>query len=95
MAKPASLSPRGRARKQAVILAYVVFNVEQIGGLDMSNIPCPGSIKNRDQQDGDLDAAFAPLARALRRGRIERLFSPAADHIQMPPLLTLKAASAF
>src|SRR3546814_10271830 len=50
----------GEDRARHYLKRYIVFNVEQIDGLDMTKYPAPQvEIKNRDDRDPELDAAFS------------------------------------
>ena len=75
---------------------YVVFNVEQIDGLDMSKFPAPQiEIKNRDQRDAELDAAFALWPVPYQEGGSSAYYDPRADRIQMPAFADFVTGNAF
>ncbi|GMM62461.1 ArdC family protein [Novosphingobium pituita] len=86
----------GEEATRKFLKKYVVFNVEQIDGLDMSKYPVPRiEIKNRDQRDADLDAAFARWPVPYAEGGSSAYYSPAADHIQMPAFADFESGNAF
>lgn len=86
----------GEEASRKFLKKYVVFNVEQIDGLDMSKYPVPRiEIKNRDQRDADLDAAFARWPVPYAEGGSSAYYSPAADHIQMPAFADFESGNAF
>jgi antirestriction protein ArdC len=86
----------GEEASRKFLKKYVVFNVEQIDGLDMSKYPVPRiEIKNRDQRDGDLDAAFARWPVPYAEGGSSAYYNPAADHIQMPAFADFESGNAF
>ncbi len=75
---------------------YVVFNVEQIDGLDMSRFPAPQiEIKNRDERDSELDAAFALWPVPYQEGGSSAYYDPRADRIQMPAFADFVTGNAF
>lgn len=70
--------------------------LEQIDGLDMSKYPVARiEIKNRDQRDGELDAAFARWPVPYAEGGSSAYYNPAADHIQMPVFADFESGNAF
>ncbi|HIQ19092.1 MAG TPA: DUF1738 domain-containing protein [Novosphingobium capsulatum] len=86
----------GEEETRKFLKKYVVFNVEQIDGLDMSKYPVPRiEIKNRDQRDADLDAAFARWPVPYAESGSSAYYSPAADHIQMPAFADFESGNAF
>ncbi|WP_200888659.1 hypothetical protein, partial [Staphylococcus aureus] len=75
----------GEETTRKFLKKYVVFNVEQIDGLDMSKFPAPQiEIKNRDERDSELDAAFARWPVPYREGGSSAYYDPSADRVQMP-----------
>jgi antirestriction protein ArdC len=81
---------------RAYLKRYVVFNVEQIDGLDMSKFPAPQiEIKNRDQRDPELDAAFARWPVPYREGGNSAYYHPVADSIAMPAFGDFVSGNAF
>ena len=86
----------GEEATRRFLKRYVVFNVEQIDGLDMSKFPTPlVEIKNRDQRDSDLDAAFARWPVPYREGGNSAYYHPVADSITMPAFADFESGNAF
>lgn len=86
----------GEEAKRAYLKKYVVFNVEQIDGLDMGRFPVPTvEIKNRDQRDSELDAAFARYPVPYSEGGNGAYYNPASDRIQMPAFSDFVSGNAF
>jgi antirestriction protein ArdC len=86
----------GEETSRAYLKRYVVFNVEQIDGLDMSKFPAPlVEIKNRDQRDPELDAAFARYPVPYREGGNSAYYYPVADSIAMPAFGDFVSGNAF
>lgn len=86
----------GEEATRKFLKKYVVFNVEQIDGLDMSKFPAPQiEIKNRDERDGELDAAFARWPVPYREGGSSAYYDPSADRIQMPAFADFVTGNAF
>ena len=86
----------GEETSRAYLKRYVVFNVEQIDGLDMGKFPAPlVEIKNRDERDPDLDAAFARYPVPYREGGSSAYYHPVADSITMPAFGDFVSGNAF
>ena len=86
----------GEEATRRFLKKYVVFNVEQIDGLDMSKFPTPiVQIKNRDQRDPELDAAFARWPVPYREGGNSAYYHPVADSITMPAFGDFVTGNAF
>lgn len=86
----------GEEASRRYLKRYVVFNVEQIDGLDMAKYPAPDvEIKNRDQRDPALDAAFARYPVPYREGGSSAFYDDRADHIQMPAFGDFVSGNAF
>jgi len=86
----------GEEATRKFLKKYVVFNVEQIDGLDMSKFPAPQiQIKNRDDRDSELDAAFARWPVPYREGGSSAYYDPSADRIQMPAFADFVTGNAF
>lgn len=86
----------GEEATRKFLKKYVVFNVEQIDGLDMSKFPAPQiEIKNRDERDSGLDAAFARWPVPYREGGSSAYYDPSADRIQMPAFADFVTGNAF
>lgn len=75
---------------------YVVFNVEQIDGLDMGKYPAPSiEIRNRDERDSELDAAFALYPVPYSEGGTSAFYNSVSDRIQMPAFADFVSGNAF
>ncbi|MDR6710268.1 antirestriction protein ArdC [Novosphingobium sp. 1748] len=86
----------GEEASRKFLKKYVVFNVEQIDGLDMSKYPVPRiEVKNRDQRDDELDAAFARWPVPYGEGGSSAYYNPAVDRIQMPAFADFVSGNAF
>ena len=86
----------GEEATRRFLKKYVVFNVEQIDGLDMSKFLAPiVQIKNRDQRDPELDAAFARWPVPYREGGNSAYYHPVADSITMPAFGDFVTGNAF
>lgn len=86
----------GEESTRKFLKKYVVFNVEQIDGLDMSKYLVPRiEIKNRDQRDADLDVAFARWPVPYAEGGSSAYYDPAVDRIQMPAFADFESGNAF
>ncbi|WP_137865100.1 MULTISPECIES: zincin-like metallopeptidase domain-containing protein [unclassified Sphingomonas] len=86
----------GEETTRKFLKKYVVFNVEQIDGLDMSKFPAPQiEIKNRDERDSELDAAFARWPVPYREGGSSAYYDPSADRVQMPAFADFVTGNAF
>lgn len=86
----------GEETSRAYLKKYVVFNVEQIEGLDMSRFPAPQiEVKNRDQRDSELDAAFSCYPVPYSEGGSSAHYNPGADRIQMPAFADFVTGNAF
>lgn len=83
-------------RTRSYLKKYVVFNVEQIDGLDMAKYPAPRIvIRNRDERDGELDAAFARYPVPYSEGGGSAYYNGGSDCIQMPAFGDFVSGNAF
>ena len=83
-------------RTRSYLKKYVVFNIEQIDGLDMTKYPAPHvEAKNRDQRDLELEAAFARYGVPYSEGGSSAFYNPAADSIRMPAFADFESGNAF
>lgn len=83
-------------RARSYLKKYVVFNVEQIDGLDMAKYPVPRvEVTNRDQRDPELEAAFARYGVPFSEGGNSAYYNPAADNIRMPSFADFVSGNAF
>ena len=83
-------------REIPVLKAYCVFNIAQIDGLpdhfyEQEAAPERDPIPPIDHAD----RFFANTGAVIRHGGGSAFFSPATDHIQMPPLQSFRDASAY
>ncbi|WP_426387901.1 ArdC family protein [Sphingobium sp. R-21] len=86
----------GEDRARSYLKKYVVFNVEQIDGLDMTKYPVPRvEVKNRDQRDLELEAAFARYGVHYSEGGNSACYNPVADSIRMPAFADFVSGNAF
>lgn len=86
----------GESPARHYLKKYVVFNVEQIDGLDMGRFPAPRiEILNRDQRDPQLDAAFARWPVPYRESGNSAYYSPTTDTIAMPAFADFTSGNAF
>ena len=83
-------------RTRHYLKKYVVFNVEQIDGLDMTRFPAPVvEMTNRDQRDPELDAAFARYPVPYTEGGSSAFYRQSEDRIQMPAFAEFVSGNAF
>ncbi|GAM07605.1 ArdC family protein [Novosphingobium sp. MBES04] len=86
----------GEEETRKFLKRYVVFNVEQIDGLDMSKYPAPAiDVQNRDDRDAELDDAFARWPVPYAEGGASAYYDPVADRIQMPAFGDFQSGNAF
>lgn len=86
----------GEDRARHYLKRYIVFNVEQIDDLDMSRYPTPQiDIKNRDDRDPELDAAFSRWPVPYRESGNSAYYHPVADSITMPAFAEFVSGNAF
>ncbi|AXJ97499.1 ArdC family protein [Sphingomonas sp. FARSPH] len=89
-------SEDGEDRARHYLKRYIVFNVEQIDGLDMSKYPAPLiQIKNRDDRDAELDAAFSRWPVPYREMGGSAYYQPVSDSITMPAFAEFVSGNAF
>lgn len=65
---------------------YVVFNAEQIDGIE-AKYPAPAPVitaTNPDQRDAELDALFGRVPVTLRHHGSQPYYQPSGDHVVMP-----------
>lgn len=74
---------------------YVVFNLEQIDGLeDRYPAPRPG-IKNSDERSAELDAAFERTGIELTHSGHSAFYRPSSDSITLPAFGNFRSADAY
>lgn len=83
-------------REIPFLKAYSVFNIAQIDGLPngyYTNAPEP--VRDPIARIDHADRFFANTGAVIRHGGDRAYYSPATDHIQMPPFQTFKDAAAY
>ena len=86
----------GEDRTRHYLKKYVVFNVEQIDGLDMTKYPVPiVAPKYRDHRDPQLEAAFARYGVPYSEGGNSAYYRPSTDSIQIPKFENFVSGNAF
>lgn len=86
----------GEEATRKFLKRYVVFNVEQVDGLDISKYPAPAvEMKNRDERDRELEDAFARWPVPYVEGGPSAFYDPAADRIQIPAFGDFESGNAF
>lgn len=94
--RPTEAEGEGEDRTRHYLKRYTVFNVEQIDGLDLSKYPVLlTEVKNRDERDADLDAAFARWPVPYRESGSSAYYQPTSDSITMPPFADFVSGNAF
>jgi antirestriction protein ArdC len=83
-------------REIPFLKAYSVFNVAQIDGLpDHYYGQICEPVRDPVARIAHADRFFANTGAVIRHGGAHAYFSPATDHIQMPPFETFKDAAAY
>lgn len=82
-------------REIPFLKSYTAFNVDQIDGLPdhyyHRPAPAPDPIKRIEQAE----TFFRNTGAVMRYGGNQAFFSPATDHIQMPPIESFRDAASF
>jgi len=74
---------------------YVVFNLEQIDGLE-DRYPAPAlNVANSDERSIELDAAFERTGIALAHGGHSAFYRPSTDSITLPAFGSFRSADAY
>lgn len=81
-------------REIPFLKAYSVFNVEQIEGLPNSYHALPVKVHDPVERIESADRFFRNTGSIVRRGGNQAYYSPATDHIQMPPSEAFRDAEA-
>jgi antirestriction protein ArdC len=81
-------------REIPFLKAYSVFNVEQIEGLPDNYHALPVSVQSPVERIESADRFFRNAGSIVRRGGNQAYYSPATDHIQMPPSEAFRDAEA-
>lgn len=71
-------------RRIPFLMAYTVFNVEQIEGLGPGHAPEPAPAVNPDARIAQVEAWFATLGVEVRHFGGSAFYVPSMDHVQMP-----------
>lgn len=82
-------------REIPFLKAYTVFNVEQIDGLPDHYYHRPVEVIDPMERLGHAEQFFRNTGAVIRHGGAQAFFSPAADHIQMPPFESFRDAPAY
>ncbi|MBB2687783.1 UNVERIFIED_ORG: antirestriction protein ArdC [Rhizobium etli] len=82
-------------REIPFLKAYTVFNVEQIDGLPDHYHHRPVPTLDRIKRIEHADRFFQNTGAIIRHGGSKAYYSPATDHIQMPPFETFHDAAAY
>jgi antirestriction protein ArdC len=87
----------GEESAQAIpfLKAYTVFNVEQIDGLPEHYYAKPQARTDSVQRIAHAEAFFAATGATVRHGGIRAFYSPASDHVQMPPFEAFRDALSY
>ena len=83
-------------REIPFLKAYSVFNIAQIDGLpDHYYALTPEPVRDPVARIDHADRFFANTGAMIRHGGDRAYFSPATDHIQMPPFQTFRDAASY
>ncbi|MEP9356362.1 zincin-like metallopeptidase domain-containing protein [Xanthobacter sp. KR7-65] len=75
--------------------AYGVFNVAQIEGLPQQYYHRPAPVLDPVERIAHADRFFANTGAVIRHGGAQAFYSPATDHIQMPPFAAFRDAASY
>lgn len=75
--------------------AYTVFNIEQIDGLPEHYYRRAEPVLDPVERIEQADRFFRNTGAVIRHGGSQAYYSPASDHIQMPPFETFRDAGAY
>lgn len=88
----------GQAREQgkafSFLRSYTVFNVEQVDGLPVVEVP-PGPVQPLVTPDQKTEAFFSATGARFVHGGGRAFYSPSTDHIQLPEPSAFKDAAAY
>lgn len=82
-------------REIPFLKAYTVFNVEQIDGLPEHYNRLPTPVADPVERIEHADRFFRSTGATIRHGGTQAYYSPATDHIQMPPFETFRDAASY
>ena len=94
--EPAHEGDEAENRTRTYLKRYVVFNVEQIDGLDFSRFPTPDALSvNPEGRVSGLDEAFACYPVPYNEGGTRAYYNSESDRIQVPPFADFSSSNAF
>jgi antirestriction protein ArdC len=82
-------------REIPFLKAYTAFNVEQIDGLPDHYYRRPEPVADPVERIEHAESFFRNTGAVIRYGGNQAFFSPATDHIQMPPFESFRDAASF
>jgi len=82
-------------REIPFLKSYTVFNAEQIDGLPARHLASAEPLHDPVERIDPADRFFAQTGAVIRHGGDRAYYSPATDHIQMPPFATFRDGAAF
>lgn len=82
-------------REIPFLKAYSVFNVAQIDGLPDDYYDAAVPISDPVERIAGADRFFKNTGAVIRHGGNQAFFSPASDHIQMPPFESFRDAESY
>jgi antirestriction protein ArdC len=90
-------APEGEERKKQIPLlrSYRVFNAEQCDGLPARFTPKPVAISSANERDPIAEAALRSSGALIREGGGQAFYSPASDHVQMPPFEAFETTGGY
>ncbi|KPH78319.1 ArdC family protein [Bosea vaviloviae] len=82
-------------REIPFLRSYTVFNAEQIDGLPANDRNQSEALCDPIERSDHADRFFAQTGAVIRHGGDRAYYSPATDHIQMPPFATFCDAGSY
>ena len=82
-------------REIPFLKSYTVFNAEQIEGLPDHDRGHAERLRDPIERIEHADRFFAATGAVIRHGGDRAYYSPATDHIQMPPFATFRDGSSY
>lgn len=82
-------------REIPFLKSYTVFNAEQIDGLPSQDPGQAEAPRDPIERIGHADRFFAQTGAVIRHGGDRAYYSPATDHIQMPPFATFRDEGSY
>ena len=83
------------AREIPFLKAYTVFNVAQIDDLPDRYYAAAAPPRDTHERIAHADAFFANTGAIVRHGGAKAYYSPASDHVQMPPFAAFRDAASY